>query len=41
VAVLWLFFSTFTPAITSVACFSFLTLGEQRDSSFTVNSGGD
>ena len=41
VAVLWLFFSTFTPAITSVACFSFLTLGEQGDSSFTVNFGGD
>ena len=33
---LWLFFSTFTPAIMGVACFSFLTLGEQGDSSFTV-----
>ena len=32
---LWLFFSTFTPAIMGVACFSFLTLGEQGDSSFT------
>ena len=35
---LLLFFSTFTPGITSVACVSFLTLGEQGegDSSFTV-----
>ena len=33
---LWLFFSTFNPAIMGVACFSFLTLGEQGDSSFTV-----